>query len=46
MYENAFLPSGIPNYPLANAISTVMIVISFGLIIITRVIEKRFGGKE
>jgi raffinose/stachyose/melibiose transport system permease protein len=44
MYMMAF--RGAPNYPLANAISTVMVVISFILIGITRGIEKRFGGKE
>lgn len=35
-----------PNYPLANAISTVMVIISFILIGLTRSVEKRFGGKE
>jgi len=44
MYLSAF--QGAPNYPLANAISTVMVLISFALIIITRKIEKIFGGKE
>ena len=44
MYHSAF--QGAPNYPLANAISTVMVLISFTLIIITRYVEKVFGGKE
>ncbi|GHT55374.1 sugar ABC transporter permease [Spirochaetia bacterium] len=44
MYMMAF--RGAPNYPLANAISTVMVIISFILIGVTKVTEKRFGGKE
>jgi raffinose/stachyose/melibiose transport system permease protein len=44
MYFMAF--RGAPNYPLANAISTVMVLISFILIGLTRGVEKRFGGKE
>ncbi|GHV76926.1 sugar ABC transporter permease [Spirochaetia bacterium] len=44
MYKMAF--RGAPNYPLANAISTVMVIISFILIGITQTVEKRFGGKE
>jgi raffinose/stachyose/melibiose transport system permease protein len=44
MYEKAF--RGAPNYPVANAISTVMMIISFSLIVITRVIEKRFAQEE
>lgn len=44
MYQSAF--SGAPNYPLANAISTVMVLISFLLIIITRWIGKILSGKE
>jgi len=44
MYLSAF--QGSANYPLANAISTVMVLISFILIIITRWVEKIFGGKE
>jgi raffinose/stachyose/melibiose transport system permease protein len=44
MYEKAF--RGAPNYPVANAISTIMVIISFILIIITRGVEKRFSAKE
>ena len=44
MYKMAF--QGAVNYPLANAISTVMVIISFILIGLTRKVEKRFGGKE
>ncbi|MDR1902879.1 MAG: sugar ABC transporter permease [Treponema sp.] len=44
MFKMAF--QGAVNYPLANAISTVMVIISFILIGLTRMVEKRFGGKE
>lgn len=44
MYQSAF--QGSPNYPLANAISTVMVLISVVLIIVTRHVGKVFGGKE
>ena len=44
MYEKAF--RGAPNYPVANAISTVMVIISFILIAMTRAAEKRFGSGE
>ncbi|MDR1446317.1 MAG: sugar ABC transporter permease [Treponema sp.] len=44
MYRMAF--RGAPNYPLANAISTIMVIISFILIALTGIVEKRFGGKE
>jgi raffinose/stachyose/melibiose transport system permease protein len=44
MYEKAFRAA--PNYPLANAISTVMVIICFILIWLTRLAEKRFGGDE
>lgn len=44
MYQKAFM--GAPNYPLANAISTVMVVISFVLIGLTQLAEKKFGGRE
>ena len=44
MYLSAF--QGAPNYPLANAISTVMVLISFALIILTKIAEKIFGGRE
>jgi len=40
-YEKAF--RGIPNYPVANAISTVMALISFILIVITKAVEKHFS---
>jgi len=43
MYEKAF--RGAPNYPVANAISTVMVIISFILIAITRSVEKRFASE-
>lgn len=44
MYNNAFL--GRPNFPLANAISLIMVFISVVLIVLTKAVEKRFGGKE
>lgn len=44
MFEKAF--KGAPNYPLANAISTVMVLISFVLIILTKRVENKFGGRE
>jgi len=44
MYEKAF--RGAPNYPVANAISTVMVIISFILIAITRTAEKYFSSGE
>jgi raffinose/stachyose/melibiose transport system permease protein len=44
MYEKAF--RGAPNYPVANAISTIMVIISFVLIVITRAVEKHFSAKE
>jgi len=40
-YEKAF--RGAPNYPVANAISTVMALISFLLIAITKAVEKYFS---
>lgn len=44
MYDNAF--RGAPDYPLANAISTFMVVISLALILVMKSIEGRFGGRE
>jgi len=44
MYDKAF--RGAPNYPVANAISTIMVIISFILIGITRAVQKRFGTEE
>lgn len=44
MYNAAFL--GRPDFPLANAIALIMVAISFALIALTKVVEKRFGGKE
>jgi len=43
MYMKAF--RGAPNYPVANAISTIMVLICFILIGITRFAEKRFSGE-
>jgi len=44
MYEKAF--RGAPNYPVANALSTVMMIISFILIAITQFVEKRLAKGE
>jgi raffinose/stachyose/melibiose transport system permease protein len=44
MFDNAF--RGAPNYPLANAISTFMVVLSLLLIVIIQKLEQRFGGRE
>ena len=44
MYQSAF--QGAPNYPLANAISTVMVVISIILIIMWMSLGKAFREKE
>ena len=44
MYQSAF--QGSPNYPLANAISTVMVLISVVLIIVTRRLGKVFAAQE
>jgi raffinose/stachyose/melibiose transport system permease protein len=41
MYDRAF--KGVSDYPMANAISTIMVIISFILIIITRSVEKYFS---
>jgi ABC-type sugar transport system permease subunit len=44
MYRSAFV--GTPNYPLANAISMSIVVLSFVLIGLTKIVERRFGGRE
>jgi len=44
MFESAF--QGAANYPLANAISTVMVLISIVLIIVTRLVGKAFNREE
>lgn len=43
MYQNAFI--GVPNFPLANAISLMIVVFSFVLIGLTLWADKKFGGK-
>jgi len=44
MYDKAF--KGAPNYPVANAISTIMVIVCFILIGLTRSAEKRFFSGE
>lgn len=44
MYDTAF--KGLPDFPLANAISTFMIIVSLVLIVIVRLVARRFGGDE
>jgi ABC-type sugar transport system permease subunit len=43
-YRTAFAAA--PDYPLANAVSTVMVAVSLVLIVATRLAERRLGGKE
>jgi ABC-type sugar transport system permease subunit len=44
MYDSAFF--GTPDYPLANAIALSIVVFSMILIVITKLVEKRYGGRE
>lgn len=44
MYDSAF--RGAPDYGLANAISIFMVMISFALVLLTKALEKRFGGRD
>lgn len=44
MYDSAF--KGAPDYPLANAISTFMVLFSIVLILVLRWVENRVGGRE
>lgn len=44
MYDTAF--RGAPDYPLANAISTFMVMFSVVLIFVLRWVESRVGGRE
>ncbi|MGI6215109.1 MAG: carbohydrate ABC transporter permease [Christensenellales bacterium] len=44
MYQSAF--QGAPNYPLANAISTVMVIISMILIVVVMSLGKTFNKEE
>jgi raffinose/stachyose/melibiose transport system permease protein len=44
MYQSAF--KGSPNYPLANAISTIMVLISIVLIVLTNTIGKIFSKSD
>ena len=44
MYNSAFV--GAPNYPLANAIALTIVVLSMILIVATKLVEKRYGGRE
>jgi len=44
MYEKAFM--GSPDYPMANAISMMMVTFSLLLILLTRKIQKAFGGEN
>ena len=44
MYDNAF--RGAPKYPLANAISVFMVLLSLILILLVRVTEQKLGGRE
>jgi len=44
MFDKAF--KGAADYPMANTISTIMVVISLILIAIVKTLEKKFGAKE
>jgi len=44
MFDKAF--KGAADYPMANTISTIMVILSLILIIIVKALEKRFGSKE
>ena len=44
MYNTAFI--GRPDFPLANAIALTIVIFSMILIVITKVVEKRYGGRE
>jgi ABC-type sugar transport system permease subunit len=44
MYDAAFF--GTPNYPLANAIALSIVFLSMILIVLTKLVEKRYGGRE
>ncbi len=44
MYDTAF--AGRPDFPLANAISLSIVLFSMVLIVLTKLVEKRYGGKE
>jgi ABC-type sugar transport system permease subunit len=44
MYDAAFF--GTPNYPLANAIALSIVLLSMVLIVMTKLVEKRYGGRE
>jgi ABC-type sugar transport system permease subunit len=44
MYTNAFV--GAPNFPLANAIAMSIVIFSVVLIVLTKLVERRYGGKE
>ena len=44
MYRNDFV--GVPNFPLANAIAMSIVIFSIVLIVLTKLVEKRYGGKE
>lgn len=44
MFDKAF--KGAADYPMANTISTIMVVISLILIVVVKTLEKKFGAKE
>ena len=46
MFNKAFNPSGAANYPVANTISTIMVIICLILIAIVKTLEKKFAATE
>jgi len=44
MYDRAFM--GAPDYPLANSIALAIVIFSLILIMLTKIVERRYGGRE
>jgi ABC-type sugar transport system permease subunit len=44
MYDSAF--AGTPNFPFANAIAVSIVLLSMVLIVLTKLVERRYGGRE
>ena len=44
MYDRAFMRA--PHYPLANAIALAIVIFSLILVMLTKVVERRYGGRE
>ncbi len=44
MFKTAYM--GQNDVPLANAITTFIVALSFSMILVTKALERRFGGRE